>query len=99
MWTKETMTIPESLLISLLGIVVVFAVLVILDLAVMVISKVVRVLLGAAHLDGANKKSAAGGVAASAEKDSELLAVLASAISDDLGITPDKLKIVSIREV
>ncbi len=96
MWKSETMSVPESLLISLLGITVVFMVLVILDLAVMVISKVVRMLTGAA---GTQTKSAPAGAAVNAEGDSELLAILASAISDDLGITPDQLRIKSIRQI
>ena len=97
MWGKETMSIPESFLISLLGIVVVFSVLIILDLAVMVISKVLRLILGATHAGQANQVTKGG--AASADRDSELLAILASAISDDLGIRPDQLKIKSIKEI
>ena len=96
MWKSETMSVPESLLISLLGITVVFMVLVVLDLAVMVISKIVRLLTGGA---AAQTKAAPAKAAVSAEGDSELLAILASAISDDLGITPDQLRIKSIRQI
>ena len=97
MWGKETMSFSESLLISLLGIVVVFSILVILDLAVMVISKILRLILGATHHEVANQGTRGG--AASADRESELLAILASAISDDLGIRPDQLKIKSIKEI
>ena len=93
MWVKETMSIPESLLISLLGIVVVFMALVVLDLAVMVISRIVRLFVGA----GGGTRGLSADEAA--EREAEMLAVLAAAISEDLGLTPAEFRIKSIREL
>ena len=45
MWTQSTMSIPESVVISVLGISVVFITLIVLALAIVIISKILRVII------------------------------------------------------
>ena len=86
MWTEPTMPFGQSVIVSLLGLSVVFLALICLALAIMVISKILRSVVS----DGAK---------APAEADKELLAVLMATIGDDLGLPTDKFKILSVTEV
>ena len=92
MWTEPTMPFGQSVIVSLLGLSVVF-----LALAIMVISKILRSVVS----DGAKAPAAAqkAAPAVSDEADKELLAVLMATIGDDLGLPTDKFKILSVTEV
>lgn len=96
MWTESTMTIGESLIISAMGISVVFLALIVLALAIIVISK----LLGAVVKD-APKPAAAPAPApvVSDEPQKETLAVLMATIGEDLGLPTDQFKITSVTEI
>lgn len=97
MWTEPTMPFGQSVIVSLLGLSVVFLALICLALAIMVISKILRSVVS----DGAKAPTAAqkAAPAVSDEADKELLAVLMATIGDDLGLPTDKFKILSVTEV
>ena len=97
MWTEPTMPFGQSVIVSLLGLSVVFLALICLALAVTVISKILRSVIS----DGAKAPAAvpAAAPAVSDEGDKELLAVLMATIGDDLGLPTDKFKILSVTEV
>ena len=95
MWTEPTMPFGQSVIVSLLGLSVVFLALICLALAIMVISKILRSVVS----DGAKAPAAAQKAAVSDEADKELLAVLMATIGDDLGLPTDKFKILSVTEV
>ena len=97
MWTEPTMPFGQSVIVSLLGLSVVFLALICLALAVTVISKVLRSVIS----DGAKAPAAAPAAApaVSDEADKELLAVLMATIGDDLGLPTDKFRILSVTEV
>lgn len=96
MWTQPTMPFSQSVIVSGMGITVVFLTLVVLALAIMVISKL---------LSGFIKENAqvpavsAVQPAVSDEADKETLAVLMAAIGLDLDLPPEQFKIVDVKEV
>lgn len=96
MWTKETMTFGESLMISAMGITVVFMALIVLALAIIVISKI----LGAVIKTEAPKAAAAAPApVVSDEPQKETLAVLMATIGEDLGLPTDQFQITSVTEL
>ena len=95
MWTEPTMPFGQSVIVSLLGLSVVFLALICLALAIMVISKILRSVVS----DGAKAPAQKAAPAVSDEADKELLAVLMATIGDDLGLPTDKFKILSVTEV
>lgn len=95
MWTESTMPFGQSVIVSLLGISVVFLTLVVLSLAIMLISKILRAIIK----DGAQKPAAATAPVVSDEADKETLAVLMATIGEDLGVTPEQFKITSVTEL
>ena len=95
MWTEPTMPFGQSVIVSLLGLSVVFLALICLALAIMVISKILRSVVS----DGAKAPAAAQKAAPAVSDDKELLAVLMATIGDDLGLPTDKFKILSVTEV
>ncbi len=95
MYTAETMSIGTSLIYSLLGLTVVFLALISLSVAIIISSKVIRAIEGKAG----QTKAAPAAPAKSDEEDKELLAVLASVISEDLGSGPDEIRITSVTEL
>ena len=97
MWTESTMSIGQSLIISAMGISVVFLALVSLALAIIVISK----MLGSVIKDNAQKPAAAPAPApvVSDEPQKETLAVLMATIGEDLGLPTDQFQITSVTEI
>ena len=97
MWTESTMSIGQSLIISAMGISVVFLALVSLALAIIVISKI----LGSVIKDKAQKPAAAPAPApvVSDEPQKETLAVLMATIGEDLGLPTDQFQITSVTEI
>ena len=84
MWTEPTMPFGQSVIVSLLGLSVVFLALICLALAIMVISKILRSVVS----DGAKAPAAAqkAAPAVSDEADKELLAVLMATEKSPSGI-------------
>lgn len=97
MWTQATMPVSQSVIVSLLGLAVVFITLVTLALAIVVISKILRTLIK----DGAQtpKTTPAAQPAVSDEADKETLAVLMAAIGMDLDLPPEQFKVVNVKEI
>lgn len=105
MWTTTTMTIPESLLVSLMGFSIVFGILVFLALVILVFAKVLPALT-------ANKKPAAAAAPAAkpaaaparpaapvvVEDKSETVAIITSVICEELLADPNELVITNIVE-
>ncbi len=97
MWTQSTMSFPESIVVSALGLSVVFVTLIALALAIIFISKILRLII-----KDEPKKPAAAPVqqtAVSDEADKETLAVLMATIGVDLDLPPEQFKIVNVREI
>lgn len=96
MWTQSTMPVSQSFIVSLLGLSVVFITLVVLALAIMTISKLLRFIIK----DEAQKPAAAvSQPVVSDEADKETLAVLMATIGMDLDLPTEQFKIVNVREV
>lgn len=98
----ETLSFGESLLTSLTGLTVVFAVLVILALATIVIAKVINrfAVLHSTPAAAAPAVASSTVVQSKAEEDlGDIVAVLQGAISMESGIPVDKLVITSIKSV
>lgn len=98
MLAGQDLTFIDTLYVSLLGIVVVFAALVALDLAVLIIGRVINMIQGTAK-NAASKAPVKSAPAVSDEADKELLAVLASVIAEDLGVACDQFRITSVTEI
>ena len=96
MYTADTMSLGTALVYSLLGLTVVFLALISLSVAIIISSKIIRSIEGAASHSKAPTKAAP---VVSDEEDKELLAVLASVISEDLGSGPDEIRITSVTEL
>ena len=96
MWTESTMPFSQSVIVSMLGVAVVFITLVVLALAIVAISKILRAIIK----DEAQKPAAAvTQPVVSDEADKETLAVLMAAIGLDLDLPPEQFKIVDVKEV
>ena len=96
MWTEPTMSFGQSVIVSLLGMSIVFLALIVLALAIMIISKILQAIIK----DNSQKPAAAAAApVVSDEADKELLAVLMATIGEDLGLPTDQFKIVSVTEL
>lgn len=95
MWTQDTMPFGESLIVSGLGIAIVFCALVALAITIVIVTKVFE-LTGIGHA----KKATVAKPAAPVETfDEESYAVLISVMCEEMKLPPDKFKIVEIKEV
>ena len=97
MWTQTTMSFPESIIVSVMGLAVVSVTLIVLSLAIVIISKALRSIIR----DEAKKPAAAPvqPAAVSDEADKETLAVLMATIGVDLDLPPEQFKIVNVKEI
>ena len=97
MWKETTMSLGNSLLASAMGFLIVFLVLIFLALVIIVFAKVFNATAG--------KKAPAAAAAAPAapampeKDDSETIAIVTSAICEELNADPGELRINGIREV
>ena len=90
MWTGG-MTFADSIIISLVGLLVVFSALAVLAIAVIIISKVIGTLF---------KESAPKAVAAPAPAiDEESYAVLLAAVSEEARLSGEQFRVTSIKEL
>ena len=93
MWTGG-MTVADSIVISLVGLLVVFSALAVLAIAVIIISKVI----GTLFKESAPKAAAA--VAAPAPAiDEESYAVLLAAVIEEARLSGEEFRVVSIKEL
>lgn len=95
MWTESTMPLGQSVIVSAMGLTVVFLALIVLALSIMAISKILRIFIK----DEAQKPAVASAPAAVSEADQENLAIIMATIGEDLGVTPDQFKIVNVKEI
>ena len=95
MWTEATMPFGQSVIVSLLGISVVFITLVTVALASGLIYKCLRSIIKG----GARKPAPAAAPVVSDEADKETLAVRMDTIGMDLELPADQFKIVNVKEL
>lgn len=99
MWTGQTMTIADSLVISLLGIMVVFSALAALAISIVIISKIINMITKS----DAPKAAPAAAAAAAAPVpaiDEEAYAVLVAAITEEARLSGEgDVRVVSIKEL
>lgn len=95
-WTSTSMTVPESLLASAMGFLIVFSVLIFLALVILVFAKVFPALAGKGAKQAAPQAAAP---APAVEDKSETVAIVTSVICEELNADPNELTIRSIREL
>ena len=95
MWTGQEMSMAEALMISGLGLLVVFAALASLAIAIIIISKVLSVILKS----DVPKAAAAAAAAPVPAIDDETYAVLLAAVSEEARLTGEEIRVTSIREL
>ena len=96
MWTGQTMTFMDSVVISLLGILVVFTCLACIAISIVIISKVIN-----AIIKPESPKAAVAAAAAPAPAiDEEAYAVLVAAVTEEARLSGDgDVRVVSIKEL
>ena len=95
MWTGQTMTFADSVVISLLGILVVFTALACIAISIVIISKVIN-----AIIKPEAPKAAAAAAAPAPAIDEEAYAVLVAAITEEARLSGDgDVRVVSIKEL
>lgn len=96
MWTGQEMTLVDGLMISAVGLLVVFAALAALAIAVIIISKIINT----AVKDKAPKQAAVAAAPAPAPAlDEESYAVLLAAISEEARLSGEEFRVTSIKEL
>ncbi len=96
MWTGQTMTFADSMVISLLGILVVFTALACIAISIVIISKVINTIIK----PEAPKAAAAAAAAPAPAIDEEAYAVLVAAITEEARLSGDgDVRVVSIKEL
>ena len=96
MWTGQTMTFMDSLVISALGIVVVFTALACIAISIVIISKVINAIIK----PEAPKAAVAAAAAPAPAIDEEAYAVLVAAVTEAARLSGDgDVRVVSIKEL
>ena len=96
MWTGQAMTFMDSVVISLLGIMVVFTALACIAISIVIISKVINAIIK----PEAPKAAAAAAAAPAPAIDEEAYAVLVAAITEEARLSGDgDVRVVSIKEL
>ena len=96
MWTGQTMTFMDSLVISALGIMVVFTALACIAISIVIISKVINAIIK----PEAPKAAVAATAAPAPAIDEEAYAVLVAAVTEEARLSGDgDVRVVSIKEL
>ncbi|MBQ2250707.1 MAG: OadG family protein [Lachnospiraceae bacterium] len=96
MWTGQTMTFMDSVVISLLGILVVFTCLACIAVSIVIISKVINAIIK----PEAPKAAVAAAAAPVPAIDEEAYAVLVAAVTEEARLSGDgDVRVVSIKEL
>lgn len=96
MWTGQTMTFMDSVVISLLGILVVFTCLACIAISIVIISKIINTIIK----PEAPKAAVAAAAAPAPAIDEEAYAVLVAAITEEARLSGDgDVRVVSIKEL
>lgn len=93
MWTSTSMTVPESVLLSAMGLCVVMTTLVVLALVVLAFSKIMEARNGSAAKAPARPAPEPPGIS------DELCSVLLAVICEELHAAPEEINVTSIREL
>ena len=108
MWSSDTMTLSESIITFLIGFSIVFAALISLALFIIISSKVINLLVkeeevapkAVANVSNTSANAASAKVVAEKDnQEAENLAVIISAISEELREPVEKFNIVSVTEI
>lgn len=100
MYTSPTMSFGDSIVISLLGIMIVFAVLIVLALAVKVVSNLVAGFSANTQAAKPAQKAAAAPKAAPVDDtENEMQAAVIAALCEELHTTPDRLTVNYIKAI
>lgn len=107
MWSSDTMTLSESIITFLIGFSIVFAALISLALFIIISSKVINLLVkeevapkAVANVSNTSANAASAKVVAEKDnQEAENLAVIISAISEELREPVEKFTIVSVTEI
>ena len=98
MWTGQTMTFADSVVISLLGILVVFTALACIAISIVIISKIINTIIKPEAPKAAVAVAAAAAPAPAI--DEEAYAVLVAAITEEARLSGDgDVRVVSIKEL
>ena len=96
MWTGQTMTFMDSVVISLLGILVVFTCLACIAISIVIISKIINTIIK----PEAPKAAVAAAAAPAPAIDEEAYAVLVAAVTEEARLSGDgDVRVVSIKEL
>ena len=96
MWTGQTMTFMDSVVISLLGILVVFTCLACIAISIVIISKIINTIIK----PEAPKAAVAAAAAPAPAIDEEAYAVLVAASTEEARLSGDgDVRVVSIKEL
>ena len=96
MWTGQTMTFMDSVVISLLGVMVVFTALACIAISIVIISKVINAIIK----PEAPKAAVAAAAAPALAIDEEAYAVLVAAVTEEARLSGDgDVRVVSIKEL
>ena len=96
MWTGQVMTFADSLVISALGLMVVFAALASIAISIVIISKVIGMIIK----PEAPKAAVAAAAAPAPAIDEEAYAVLVAAVTEEARLSGDgDVRVVSIKEL
>ncbi|MBQ1190175.1 MAG: OadG family protein [Lachnospiraceae bacterium] len=96
MWTGQTMTFMDSVVISLLGILVVFTCLACIAVSIVIISKIINTIIK----PEAPKAAVAAAAAPAPAIDEEAYAVLVAAVTEEARLSGDgDVRVVSIKEL
>ena len=96
MWTGQAMTFMDSVVISLLGILVVFTALACIAVSIVIISKVINAIIK----PEAPKAAVAAAAAPAPAIDEEAYAVLVAAVTEEARLSGDgDVRVVSIKEL
>ena len=96
MWTGQTMTFMDSVVMSLLGILVVFTCLACIAVSIVIISKIINTIIK----PEAPKAAVAAAAAPAPAIDEEAYAVLVAAVTEEARLSGDgDVRVVSIKEL
>lgn len=98
MYKETVMSLGDSILISLMGLLTVFAALIFLALAVTLVSKVLNTVIKEKESTPKTESVSVPAVS-NDEPDTETYAAIIAAIAEEMKVSPDQFQIISIQEI
>lgn len=93
MWTSTSMAVPESVLLSVMGLCVVMSTLIVLALVVLIFSKIM------ASGNAAGSKAASRPAPEPPGISDEICSIILAVICEELHAAPEEINVTSIREI